>query len=329
MTSVAGLPLGGLLGCGSVAQGELDRRSFLDAWSATALVVLVLASYVPAAMALDSAHALPVLLLGAVYLASTLQGARVIEQRPTPRIWALVFGAQLGVSVIAALLAEGRTLLSPVATVSLAVLYLPARWRVGVIGAVAVLITGGMLVYAATPLEALQAIVGLGSAAAFVGAFSHLALSRHRARAELAVANERLRAQAEVSARLAAQEERLRIARDIHDSVGHWLTSAHVHLEAARALAGRDEAACVRAIESAGQASREALSEVRRSVRALRADEGLGAPLSRTLSELVGEAARASGIEASFEAADDAPPLRPEVELALFRVTQEALTNVR
>jgi two-component system, NarL family, sensor histidine kinase UhpB len=124
---------------------------------------------------------------------------------------------------------------------------------------------------------------------------------------------------------LAAQEaERVGIARDLHDEVGQLLTGVLLHLNSiAEAVpTHRDE------IDAAKQAVRVALDEVRRISSELRPEmlEHLG--LVSALTELSTTFARVSGlrVERQFEPA--LPKLSADTELALYRIAQEALTNV-
>jgi signal transduction histidine kinase len=126
-------------------------------------------------------------------------------------------------------------------------------------------------------------------------------------------------------AELAATRERNRIARDIHDSVGHYLTVVHVQLEAARAIVASDPAAADECLTRAQTLARDGLGELRRSVSMLRAPSER--PFGASLAQLVGEL-RQAGLDASL-AIEGAPrALGPAVEYALYRAVQEGLTNV-
>lgn len=163
-------------------------------------------------------------------------------------------------------------------------------------------------------------------------AFTRSALAAETARAstarlasELEAANAQLRAHAEQTAELATLQERNRIARDIHDGLGHYLTVAAVQLQAARALVAVDGPRAAAALEKAEEATRAALTDVRRSVGALRASAAAERPLLATLQDLVAQ----SGLEVTLRAEGDVRAVTPAVAEALFRAAQEGLTNVR
>jgi signal transduction histidine kinase len=129
----------------------------------------------------------------------------------------------------------------------------------------------------------------------------------------------------------AATEERARIARELHDIVSHNLTVVVTQAAGARALAegGRMPPESLERIEESG---RQALGEMRRLLGVLRqrdGDKGLLAPQPgiAQLPELV-ERLRASGLEVELEIADDCRELEPALDLSVYRIVQEALTNV-
>ena len=124
---------------------------------------------------------------------------------------------------------------------------------------------------------------------------------------------------------LAAQEaERVGIARDLHDEVGQVLTGVLLQLNSIGEAAPehREE------LDQARQAVRRALDEVRRISSELRPEmlEHLG--LVSALTELSSSFARVSGVRVKREFRPLLPKLAPEVELAVYRIAQESLTNV-
>ncbi|MFJ6570736.1 sensor histidine kinase [Streptomyces sp. NPDC091292] len=134
----------------------------------------------------------------------------------------------------------------------------------------------------------------------------------------------------------AATEERLRIARELHDVIGHHLSLIHVQSAAALRRVRKDPDTAATTADSAlaavKESSREALRELRATLGVLRQvdEEAPTAPapgLDR-LGELL-DAARLTGLDVRAPAGPDAPgPLPTEVDLAAFRIVQESLTNV-
>jgi signal transduction histidine kinase len=128
---------------------------------------------------------------------------------------------------------------------------------------------------------------------------------------------------AEEAARRRATEERLRIARELHDVLGHHLSM--INVQASAALHRPDPDRSTEALSAIKQASRETLQELRRTIGILRTDDS-AVPGLDDLADLVTTAKRA-GLEIHAELAETRP-LPPEVDLAAFRIVQEALTNV-
>lgn len=167
---------------------------------------------------------------------------------------------------------------------------------------------------------------------AFVIVFTRIAVREKHTRehaeklaAELATANEQLREATLRAEELAMARERNRLAREIHDSLGHYLTTVAVQLEAARALFPTEPARALGAVEKAHGLAREALVDVRVSVGALRA-EGPARPLVERLRELAeGE----FGARVELKILGEVRRLAPELEHGLFRAAQEGLTNAR
>jgi signal transduction histidine kinase len=142
--------------------------------------------------------------------------------------------------------------------------------------------------------------------------------------AELRLAHEQLRLDSQRTAELAAAEERERIAREIHDVLAHTLTVLVVQVGAVKRLVGRDPARAQEQLDLIAQLTRDGLAEVRRSVHALHSTDEEGVP---AIAALVSSFAERTGAICTFAAASDVPALSPALSTALYRLTQEALTN--
>jgi signal transduction histidine kinase len=151
------------------------------------------------------------------------------------------------------------------------------------------------------------------------------------AMASVAVGEQRARARLEKYAarvaELSASAERNRLARDIHDSLGHHLTVITILLEKAMTFREHDVAAADLALVHAQDAARRALDDVRRSVRTLRAET---APfrLASALDDLV-RAADDGRPAITLRCAGDESRYDSAALTALYRAAQEALTNAR
>lgn len=147
---------------------------------------------------------------------------------------------------------------------------------------------------------------------------------QHEQRAtELAAAREEL-------ARLAVSEERLRIARELHDVVAHSMTVVALQAGSGRLAGRQDPEAAQRALETIEKSSREALADMRRLVGVLREGEDSltqPAPGLDDIQRLVEEVGLA-GLEVEVSRSGPLDRVPPGTAVAAYRVAQEALTNV-
>jgi signal transduction histidine kinase len=170
---------------------------------------------------------------------------------------------------------------------------------------------------------------------AFVAAFTRGAVAelvqRYEATKlldELNEAHAQLRAYADQVERLVVARERNRMAREIHDTLGHYLTVINVQIETAQKLRDRDAASSADALVTAKQLATECLNEVRRSVSALRPaaleDGGLLCAVDLLVEGLRGAAEFAIHLDVEGNGR-----LPVETEVTVYRAIQEALTNAR
>jgi signal transduction histidine kinase len=176
-------------------------------------------------------------------------------------------------------------------------------------------------------VDAIAVALIYGTAIVFVVVFTRVAASEREARTALAEANQRLRDHASQVEELATTKERNRLAREIHDSLGHYLTVVNVQIGAAQAILEQDRPRALDHLAKAQALTQEGLAEVRHSVASLRASLAESRPLPEALAKLA-EQWNTAGLRIKFVVAGTIRPLTPQVNLTLFRAAQEALTNV-
>jgi signal transduction histidine kinase len=152
-------------------------------------------------------------------------------------------------------------------------------------------------------------------------------LAERQSREQLAVVNGKLRDYAFQMERLATVQERNRIARDIHDSLGHSLTVFNVHLAAALQLLESDPGEAKALILEAKQLGATALREVRESVAVMRADPLQNQSLESAIATLISDFQRSTGVVPDCRIRVERS-LPNEIKTALYRIVQEALTNI-
>jgi signal transduction histidine kinase len=128
--------------------------------------------------------------------------------------------------------------------------------------------------------------------------------------------------------RLAAAEERTRIARDLHDSAGHAINVILVQAGAARLLAEKDPPRSRAALATIESLARETLTEIDGLVRALREDEDRPeAPIGLAALDGLVKRHRDAGLDVDVVVNGARRPLGPAVDQAAYRILQESLTN--
>jgi len=149
-----------------------------------------------------------------------------------------------------------------------------------------------------------------------------------QAHSELEEAHRRLAESAAQEQELAVLRERTRLAREMHDTVGHALVLVSIKLEAARRLRERDPERCDRELEATGEIARSTMNDLRASIANLRSPALEREPASRALARYAGEMAQRSGLRVTCDLHPDAEGLPEPVEETLWKVGQEALNNV-
>ena len=176
----------------------------------------------------------------------------------------------------------------------------------------------------------LSSILLLGLVLLFVQVLLATLLAERRSREALAEANTKLRDYALKVETLATLQERNRISREIHDSLGHSLTAFNLHLAAAIRLLRTDPVEAEELLQDAKRIGSETLRSVRESVSSLRSEDPLKSQtLTLALELLLQDWSRFTQIVPICEI--DAPianSLPESLRVAIYRIVQEALTNI-
>lgn len=149
---------------------------------------------------------------------------------------------------------------------------------------------------------------------------------------ELQEAHEQLKAYTSQAQQLAVAEERNRLAREMHDALGHRLTVAVVQLEGAQRLIPSNPERSASMIEAMRAQLKQALTELRQTVSALRSPENsaeMNGSLATAVSHLAKTFQEATGLPVHLQLPEELPLLPEAHRMALYRAAQESLTNVQ
>ncbi|MEH2119994.1 sensor histidine kinase [Nostoc sp.] len=166
-----------------------------------------------------------------------------------------------------------------------------------------------------------------GLSLVFVVLMMNAVLSERHSREKLAIANEKLRQYAMRIENQATLEERNRIAREIHDSLGHSLTALNLQLETALKLWQSNPGKAETFLATAKELGSKALKDVRQSVSTMRFNPLQEQSLERAIASLSESFHRSNGILPIYQINLESS-LPPEINTAIYRITQESLTNI-
>jgi signal transduction histidine kinase len=152
-------------------------------------------------------------------------------------------------------------------------------------------------------------------------------LAERQSREKLLQANDQLRQYALRIEDQATLQERNRIAREIHDALGHALTAQSIQLENALLFLPPDAEKTASFLQEAKQLGARALQEVRRSISTLRTNPLQGQSLQAAIAKAIAEFQRTTGI-VPYSAIQLTRPIPLEISTALYRIVQESLTNI-
>jgi signal transduction histidine kinase len=303
-----------------------------------AFAVVVLASYFTTFSVLQDTTATMLLVmigLGVSYIAVGIYGYAFAARSGRFRFHLIYFVVQLLLGGSIVYLGKGvgfnAMVLLPLAGHS--VVLLPRNWRL-----VANLAIVGTYALALDLPSADWSIVWSGlpiflAGQIFILVFTQMAVNEERARSEveklvkdLEEANSQLREHAVQVEELTRTKERNRMAREIHDGLGHYLTTIYMQIQASRAVMKTDLNRADNALKKAQNLSQEALLEVRRSVAALRDLPNLSHSLQEEVEKML-RSCEDAGILADMKVVGAPRPLTPQAMLAMYRAVQEGINN--
>ncbi len=146
---------------------------------------------------------------------------------------------------------------------------------------------------------------------------------------QLEEANVRLRAYALEAERTAETRERNRLAREIHDTLGHTLTGIAAGLDACIVLVDAAPAVVKKQLEKIRETARHGIVDVRRSVKKLRPDDLEKLPLQQAIKKVIAEFSASSGVDIQLVEMGWPEKLREDEEEVIYRIVQEGITNAR
>jgi signal transduction histidine kinase len=303
-----------------------------------AFAVVVLASYFTTFSTLQKATTFELLLmiaLGVAYIAVGIYGYALTGRINQVKYHLVYFAVQMTLGGLIVYLGKGvaynAMVLLPLAGHS--VVLLARHWRIGVnllIVSVYVSALGLFSIDLSTMWSGLPLFL---AGQIFIIVFTQMAVNEDRARSEveklasdLSIANKNLREFALQAEELAITKERNRLAREIHDGLGHYLTTVYMQIQAARAVMKSDPAKAQDVLNRAQNLTQEALQDVRSSVAALRESWNEGLLLSDEIEKVL-KVCEGAGITGELKVIGSARPISPQARLAIFRAAQEGINN--
>lgn len=321
------------------------REASIKVGSYAALIMVVAAGYLITFMGAfteDGYTGTPAetavsIVLGLIYL-----GFSLVEERYFARFGSAVgklfyFGFQLGlVFIINWLIGPGGIWLIALPLAATAVQVLSLISQIGVYLAMLLVIILPIGLRFDNWEAALALGISISPGILFVVVFAlaqqREQVARERAEAltaELEAANRQLTEYAAQVEELATIEERNRLAREIHDNLGHYLTVVNVQIGAAKVLlTQKNPDKAMDALDKAQHLTQDGLTAVRQSVAALRESPTGSKPLVEAIAPFIAETNNA-GILTELIVQGEPRTLDAKIEFTLYRVVQEGLTNVR
>jgi len=276
-------------------------------------------------------------LIGIAYLSVGVYGYTYVSRQPTRPLITAYFLGQMVLGGVIVFLSRGNgftfLILLPLAGQS--VLLLRGLWMYVPVFFSAAVYTVAINNYAHSWDAALSALPVFIAGVFFIMIFTQVAVGEEQARHEvnrligdLEAANTRLREFATQVEDLTITKERNRLAREIHDGLGHYLTTIYMQIQASLAIMPQDPNTAISMMEKAQNLSQEALQEVRRSVSTLRSPVEDDLPVQNRIQKLLEEGEN-SGIQTAMRVLGKPRELDSKKSVTLFRAAQESFSNTR
>ena len=322
-----------------------NKRLWLRVWAMTQSAAIIVSCYTMVAGAggltafLESPSAIRSLTIVALLIAYHAIGIRAYDwilRRP----WAVILYVPAGwVIIVLSLSLGGAFGLLVLGAIIQGFIFLPFSWAIAVLSLVIVTLMSLILFRGYRTSSSLRIAQAGGTLATGI-MIGTVMFYIHHVNRDSAIRSRLLRQLDEAQRGLAerakeagVQEERQRLARDIHDTLAQGFASVIRHLEAIElSFATADDAQDVKRnaaphLAHAQAVSRASLAEIRRLVWALRPAPLAEATLSAAIERIVAQWGEANGIAAGCTV-DELPALNPDAEVIFLRATQEALSNV-
>jgi signal transduction histidine kinase len=304
-----------------------------------AFAVVLLASYLATFSALQTASTMEILLmisLGIAYVSIGIYGYGFCARSDHLTIHLTYFAIQILLGGLIVYLAKGAgfnaLILLPLAGHS--VMLLRQWWMVSVNAMILTTYVVAVVSFANDWTAVFNGLPIFLAGQVFIVAFTQMAVNEEKARqeverlaTELADANQRLREYALQVEELAITKERNRLAREIHDGLGHYLTTVHMQIQAAQAVMSTDPQRSMEIMHTAQNVTQEALADIRRSVGALRSSVGEIMPLTEEIRKML-KGYEMTGLLTDFKVVGTPRHLDPKSHLTLYRAMQEGLNNI-
>lgn len=316
-----------------------SHRSFVTNTNADlAFALIVLASYFPIFSVLPTASALEIVLLiftGTAYILMGIYGYAYCVQSPSMLVKMAYILVQLPLGGMLIYLGHGAGFN--------AMILLPLAGHCVVLFNQSMMLFSNLAIVATYLVARLQFVSSWDdiwssmpiflAGQMFIVAFTQMAVNEEHARTEVerlveevAAANQRLREYANQVEELTITKERNRMAREIHDGVGHYLTTVNIQIKAAIAVMQQDPQKALEALHIAQNQAQQALVDVRQSVASLRMTAEDILPLPKRIENVI-SSSQSNGLEVKFNLQGKPHPLSPQVELTLYRAVQEGINN--